>query len=665
MSPSLAKRSLRNSISYPSDCTALPFPAGMIWQLDTLRTSWDGFIATLLEEWRALNVVSALLSAAVLALLALDGALNEPVTRTAGILSLVCALWSIVYSSVYIIRFAQMSKRLRRAAGWAEAARNSKINSLWNVWVLLAMPIVWLMWSLISFMVAILSFVWIANAGSGAQSARVALGTRIAITCVVGLGGICFLATLNTLRHYGAEMDQKWKDKSLRPPAPHPTLDMRHFRPPTPLQPLAPLEPPVIPRSPQPSATRHVPTPRIPPDVFLPSPLVSSSPAYSPAKPVMDSFEAFRVIALDDIDASNKAGIPAELLNRGMRSTMAWERFIEDVRKAWLTGFCWDAYPPAKTNGVPSVWKIHREAVFQVCFAWTAGPFRHYNVQPVLCEERPDAGLDTLSIYLTDTAVDKSLDLSRSFHGLRDGVRMLRVHLYYLSLKGAPNLGTITRGEDGNIVYSYERDPTIDFYRRAEGSENVLDRGSTSLVRFFEWPSEMESDPDRRTSCSDPDALASPLLSTTTARTTKREHTTPRQETDTNLASTFIGARHPDRSSDSMAAVVERPAPADLPGGAVPWAVALKASYAPPGPMHGPIPYRIEKADESAGIRVDSGSRSTEQDGFGLSRAENDTADGGGSPGQPDARLPTHDTRRRINDKSSATATANHPRTTQ
>ena len=68
---------------------------------------------------------------------------------------------SLLYGCLYIIRFGSM-KAMHKASGWADVgprsrvlllkltdeqeARQTTTNIVWNVWVMLAMPAVWLSW---------------------------------------------------------------------------------------------------------------------------------------------------------------------------------------------------------------------------------------------------------------------------------------------------------------------------------------------------------------------------------------------------------------------------------------------------------------------------------------------------------------------------------------
>ncbi|KAH9012882.1 hypothetical protein EDB84DRAFT_1444481 [Lactarius hengduanensis] len=143
--------------------TLLPFPEDWVPPnvspaLARFKLSWETFVASLVREWKTLNVLSALLL------------------------------------SMY------------RASRWAEEAQKTETAIFWNVWVLLALPGVWLAWSVLAFVVAIMSFVWRSGAQGQSQSPlspRAELGPRIGITCQVGLGLVYFILVIRTFRNYG------------------------------------------------------------------------------------------------------------------------------------------------------------------------------------------------------------------------------------------------------------------------------------------------------------------------------------------------------------------------------------------------------------------------------------------------------------------------------
>ncbi|KAJ3785829.1 hypothetical protein GGU10DRAFT_375436 [Lentinula aff. detonsa] len=193
----------------------LPLPLPEDWKsplvspsLIRFKLSWETFIDSLMREWKTLNVVSALLLSAILTMFQIEDAATDPLTRSAALLSLVCAIMSLSYGCIYIVRFGTM-RSMYRASIWAEEAQKTKTLLWWNVWVLLGMPAVWMSWSMILFIVSILSFVWRTGAESDPHdraplSDRAALGPRIAITFVFFLGMLYFFLIVRTLQSYGS-----------------------------------------------------------------------------------------------------------------------------------------------------------------------------------------------------------------------------------------------------------------------------------------------------------------------------------------------------------------------------------------------------------------------------------------------------------------------------
>ncbi|EPQ59826.1 hypothetical protein GLOTRDRAFT_136583 [Gloeophyllum trabeum ATCC 11539] len=180
------------------------------------RRTWEEFIESLLKEWKTLNVVSALLLTAILTMFQIPSAAADPLTRTAALVSLVCALMSLSYGCIFIIRFGTM-RSMYRASRWAEEAQRSKTSIWWNVWVMLAMPAVWLTWSMITFVTSILSFVWRTGDSSNPDTRKALspiheLGPRVLITCLTLLGLLYFWKIVGTFRRYGSSGQRKATD---------------------------------------------------------------------------------------------------------------------------------------------------------------------------------------------------------------------------------------------------------------------------------------------------------------------------------------------------------------------------------------------------------------------------------------------------------------------
>ncbi|EDR03357.1 uncharacterized protein LACBIDRAFT_331715 [Laccaria bicolor S238N-H82] len=71
---------------------------------------WEAFINSLLKEWKTLNLVSALLIPTLLAILQIPEAADDLITRSTALLSLICALMSLSYGCIYIVRFGTMRR---------------------------------------------------------------------------------------------------------------------------------------------------------------------------------------------------------------------------------------------------------------------------------------------------------------------------------------------------------------------------------------------------------------------------------------------------------------------------------------------------------------------------------------------------------------------------
>ncbi|KAL1742875.1 hypothetical protein HDZ31DRAFT_42292 [Schizophyllum fasciatum] len=190
--------------------------------LARFKNNWEGFIDSLIREWKTLNLVSALLLSAILTMFQIPDAATDPVTRNTALLSLICALMSLSYGCIYIVRFGTM-RSMYRASRWAEEARRSNTAILWNVWVLLAMPAVWLSWSMVMFIATILSFVWRTGAVNDPEErdplpVHIALVPRVIITAVFGLGMVYFALIVNSLRSYGSRVARRKAQRSPRVP---------------------------------------------------------------------------------------------------------------------------------------------------------------------------------------------------------------------------------------------------------------------------------------------------------------------------------------------------------------------------------------------------------------------------------------------------------------
>ncbi|KAF7317635.1 hypothetical protein MKEN_00851000 [Mycena kentingensis (nom. inval.)] len=205
-----------NEIMTIADFEPAPLPSSLI----QLKSSWEGFIDSLMREWKTLNFVSVLLMSAILTLLQIESAAH-PITRTTALFSLICALMSLLYGCIYIIRFGTLRK-MHKASSFARAVTNEDTVGLWwNVFIMLAMPSTWLAWSIIAFIGSIMSFVWLSAtftpdalaATNLSRPASVAISSSLSFVLLLGITYFVFI--VREFRRYGDAMDREWMNSVL------------------------------------------------------------------------------------------------------------------------------------------------------------------------------------------------------------------------------------------------------------------------------------------------------------------------------------------------------------------------------------------------------------------------------------------------------------------
>ncbi|KAF9444712.1 hypothetical protein P691DRAFT_629185, partial [Macrolepiota fuliginosa MF-IS2] len=123
-----------------------------------LEKTWEVFIDSLIKERKTLNIVSALLVAGILTTLQIENAATDFYTRYLALFSFTGALISLLFGCVYVIQFSSMRK-IYKEAEWAFESINEQMI-FWNVWVTLSLPAVWLAWTILFFIAAIVCFMW-------------------------------------------------------------------------------------------------------------------------------------------------------------------------------------------------------------------------------------------------------------------------------------------------------------------------------------------------------------------------------------------------------------------------------------------------------------------------------------------------------------------------
>ncbi|KAF8976374.1 hypothetical protein BDQ17DRAFT_1187516, partial [Cyathus striatus] len=96
-----------------------PGGGGVSPALVRFKYSWEAFVDSLLREWKTLNLTSALLASGILTTFQVPEMSDDPLTHTAALLSLICAIMSLSYGCVFIVRFGAM-RSMGKASRWAE-----------------------------------------------------------------------------------------------------------------------------------------------------------------------------------------------------------------------------------------------------------------------------------------------------------------------------------------------------------------------------------------------------------------------------------------------------------------------------------------------------------------------------------------------------------------
>ncbi|EDR00392.1 uncharacterized protein LACBIDRAFT_314305 [Laccaria bicolor S238N-H82] len=217
----------RNEITVKSLCEATRLlPRQIYYNLLLLRfPMWyhsrtagsDSDLDSLSKDWEMVNGVSAFLISAILTLLQIPQASNDPITKNTAQLSLICALMGLVYGYIYMVRFGTM-RSIFRSSKWEEEVRGTSSATWWNVQVLLAMPAVSTSWSMLLFLASIISFVWLdgsVNDSSPPLNATAGLGPRVAVTGVLVIGMVYFAMIMKTLARYDRELREMSADVEM------------------------------------------------------------------------------------------------------------------------------------------------------------------------------------------------------------------------------------------------------------------------------------------------------------------------------------------------------------------------------------------------------------------------------------------------------------------
>ncbi|KAF8646488.1 hypothetical protein AX16_007190 [Volvariella volvacea WC 439] len=133
---------------------------------ERLNKAWGRFIGSLLREWKYCNIIFALIVSAILSMLQIDLAMEFVVARTAALMSLLLSLGGIILATTLSLYFSKMQTFNDRAFQWTKViAPKGHESEYLNIWVIMALPVVTLVWSVILFMTSIMAFSYVACQG--------------------------------------------------------------------------------------------------------------------------------------------------------------------------------------------------------------------------------------------------------------------------------------------------------------------------------------------------------------------------------------------------------------------------------------------------------------------------------------------------------------------
>ncbi|KAG6822934.1 hypothetical protein H0H92_011998 [Tricholoma furcatifolium] len=102
---------------------------------------------------------------------------------------------------------------VHKAFEWVKDSKKDGYHIIWNTWIMLSMPITWLCWSLIFYVVGIMSYIWRTSWEIPGQTTphSFELMSKITPTVVLVMGILHFTLIMRALHRYGSPMDKKWR----------------------------------------------------------------------------------------------------------------------------------------------------------------------------------------------------------------------------------------------------------------------------------------------------------------------------------------------------------------------------------------------------------------------------------------------------------------------
>ncbi|KAJ7718141.1 hypothetical protein B0H16DRAFT_1387856 [Mycena metata] len=113
------------------------------------------------KEWTQMGTAAGVLFSVLFTVLQITSAAYDPAVRTVVQLSIVCLFFGVIYALVLSVTFGKLQLGVMRII-----TENPSREAFWNLWVMLSMPLVWITWGGIYFVIFMAVFFWRSGASN-------------------------------------------------------------------------------------------------------------------------------------------------------------------------------------------------------------------------------------------------------------------------------------------------------------------------------------------------------------------------------------------------------------------------------------------------------------------------------------------------------------------
>ncbi|KAF7358134.1 CULLIN-2 domain-containing protein [Mycena venus] len=123
-----------------------------------------------------------------------SSAAYDPVVRAVVQLSIVCLFFGSIYAFILSAVFGKL-EQANNGPAWMRRARRAPTDTLWNPWIMLSLPLSWIIWGVFYFATFIMAFLWRSGATdepdeNSRPSKTAAYGPRIVTTLTFAAGTV-------------------------------------------------------------------------------------------------------------------------------------------------------------------------------------------------------------------------------------------------------------------------------------------------------------------------------------------------------------------------------------------------------------------------------------------------------------------------------------------